>query len=110
MPPSPLPNHLVAFLAAHIDHRVKLDLLLFLQRVGTTPVWIAATELSVSKDQIRDMGRELARAGILRVEGDRLEVAPRTVEDRLAILDLVTWYTLDRTRIFQILRTLGRGA
>jgi hypothetical protein len=105
-----LPKHVISFLVAHVDHRVKLDLVLFLHRVSAvTPMWIAASELELSKAQVRDMADELARDGLVRVEGDRFELAPRTIDDRLAILDLATWYTLDRGRILDVLRTLGRN-
>ncbi len=105
-----LPRNVLDFLVAHIDHRVKLDFVLFLHRANAvTPVWIAASELELSKAQVRNMADELARDGILRFVADNIELAPRSVETRLAILDLSTWCQLDRTRVHHLLASLGRG-
>jgi hypothetical protein len=106
---SALPKHVISFLVAHVDHRVKLDFVLLLHRVSATPLSIAASKLDLPKAQVRDMADELAREGLVRIDGDRLELAPLTIDDRLAILDLATWYTLDRGRILDVLRTLGRN-
>lgn len=105
-----LPRNVLDFLVAHVDHRVKLELILLLQRAsGATPVWIVASELELSKAQVRGMADELAHDGVVRFAGDRIELAPLSLETRLAILDLAIWCSIDRARVYHLLRSLGRG-
>jgi hypothetical protein len=99
----------MSFLVAHIDHRTKLDFILLMHRQASAPLWIVASELGIPKPQVREMADELVLAGILRITGDKLELAPQSPEIRLAIVDLVTWYAIDRARVFHVLRSLGRN-
>lgn len=104
------PRGVVSFLREHVDHVVKLRFLLVLHGApsGMSSVPIAARALEVPKSQVRDMANELANDGLLRISADQLELAPRSIEDRLAIADLATWYAQDRAVILEVLRVLGR--
>ena len=107
-----LPTSVIAFLRSHVDHLVKLELLLVLHGApsGTTSVPIVARELDVPKRQVRDMANELVEEDLVRVSSDRIELAPRSIDDRLAIADLATWYVRDREVIVDVLKALGRFA
>ena len=107
-----LPRGVVAFLREHVDHVVKLRFLLVMHDApsGMSSVPFAARALEVPKSQVRDMANELADDGLLRVSADRLELAPKSISDRLAIADLATWYAQDRGVILEVLRVLGRHA
>jgi hypothetical protein len=100
----------MSFVVAHVDHRLKLDLILLLhRRPGSIPVWIVASDLELTKAQVREMATQLARDGIVQLAGDKLELAPNSPELRLTIVDLATWCTIDRARVLHVLRMLGRS-
>lgn len=105
-----LPRSVVAFLSQHVDHVIKLELLLTVHAApgSITTVPLAARQLDVSKSQIRAMADELADEGLLRVSSDRLELAPTKVEDRWAISDLASSYQRDRDLVLHVLEALGR--
>jgi hypothetical protein len=105
-----LPRSVISFLRSYVDHIVKLRFLLVMHRAPSqvTSVPMAARELEVPKSQVRDMANELAEDGLVRISADRLELAPRSIEDRLAISDLAFWYTRDRAVLHEVLRALGR--
>lgn len=106
-----LPRSVIAFLRAHVDHIVKLRLLLVLHAAPGTTISLqsAARELEIPRRQVRDMANELADDGLVRVSLDQLELAPSTIDDRLAIADLATWYSRDRALVLDVLRALGRA-
>jgi hypothetical protein len=64
--------------------------------------------LDVPKGQVRDMANELVDQGVMRVSADQLELA-LSIESRLALSDLASWYTRDRGAVLAALRALGRG-
>ena len=105
-----LPKSVVAFLRTHVDHIVKLKFLVTLHSApgGTTSVSLIARALDVPKSQVRDMANELADDKIVRVSTDYLELAPTSIDDRLAIADLASWYERDRSLVVDVLRALGR--
>lgn len=106
-----LPRSVIAFLNQHVDHVVKLELLLAVHAApgSTTTIPIAARQLDVSKSQVRAMADELADEGLLRVSSNCLVLAPTRVEDRWAITDLAITYHRRRDLVLQVLRTLGRS-
>lgn len=95
---------------AHVDHVVKLRFILFLHGApsGATSINIAARSLDLPKSQIRDMANELAAEHLVQVAENQLELAPPSIDDRLAIADLASWYARDRALVFDVLRELGR--
>jgi hypothetical protein len=54
------------------------------------------------------MANELAAERLVAVTESQLELAPPTIDDRLAIADLATWYARDRNLVYDVLRELGR--
>lgn len=111
-PHDQLPRSALSFLRTHVDHVVKLRFLLFLHSApnGTSTIGSAARALQVSKRQVRDMADELAGDRLLRVTDETLELAPASIEDRLAIADLADSYSQDRNLVLDALRALGRFA
>jgi DNA-binding IclR family transcriptional regulator len=109
---TPLPRSVVAFLHAHVDHVVKLKFLLVLHGAPGANLSFqrAARDLDVPKAQVRDMANELADDGLVRVSLDRLELSPSSIDDRLAISDLASWYARDRTLVLDVLRAMGRAS
>ena len=110
--PAQVPRNVIGFLRAHVDHVVKLRFVVLLHRSAgvTTSVQVAARALEVPRSQVRDMANELACDGLVRISGDTLELVPPSIDDRLAIADLASWYTQDRAPILELLRELGRIA
>ena len=108
--PNQLPSSVVAFLRAHVDHIVKLKFLLALHGAPSCTVSVpnVAHVLDIPKNQVRDMANELAEAGLLRISAEQLELTPPSIDDRLAISDLATWYVRDRKLVLDVLRALGR--
>jgi hypothetical protein len=102
-----LPRNVIAFLCAHIDHVVKLKLVLYLhQNLGRGPSMATTSHvLGVSASQVRDMANELAADGLLRVSDDQLELVP-TIDDRLTLADLAAWYAIDSRLVIDILRAI----
>ena len=109
---SNLPPSVVAFLRAHVDHVVKLRLLVTLHNAprATSSISFVARALHVTRSQVRDMANELADDGLVRISMDDVELAPTSSDDRLAIADLTTWYERDRAQVLDVLRVLGRLA
>lgn len=54
------------------------------------------------------MAAELAAAQLIHVADNQLELAPSSIDDRLAIADLASWYARDRNLVLDVLRELGR--
>ena len=110
--PTKLPTSVIALLRAHVDHLVKLRFLIVLHSApgGSSSISLVAPALDVSRSQVRDMANELADDGLVRVSTDSLELAPSSIDERLAIADLATWYERDRSRVLDVLRALGRLA
>ena len=75
-----------------------------------TYVQTAARTLDIPKSQIRGMANELADDGLVRVSAEFLELAPASIDDRLAIADLAVWCAHDPALILDVLRALGRLA
>lgn len=109
---SNLPHSVVAFLRAHVDHVVKLRLLVTLHHASrsTSSISFVARAFHVTRSQVRDMANELADDGLVRVSMDDVELAPTSIDDRLAIADVATWYERDRAQVLDVLRVLGRLA
>jgi len=107
-----LPRSVIAFLRTHVDHVVKLRFLLLLHRApgGIIPVHVAARDLDIPKAQVRDMANELAADGLVRATPDEIELVPRSIDDRLALEDLVRWYESDRSLVLEVLRAMGRAS
>jgi DNA-binding IclR family transcriptional regulator len=107
-----VPKSVIGFLRDHVDHIEKLRLVLALHRAvgGTLSVQNAARELDIPKSQIRDMANELAQDGLVRISVDQLELAPTSIEDRLAIADLADWYAHERKSVLDVLRAWGRAS
>lgn len=103
-------KHVVAFLNDHVDHVVKLELLLAVHAApsATTTIPTAARLLDVSRSQVRAMADELEEKGVLRVTSDRIELAPASIDVRLAVSDLASIYHRDREGVLDVLRSLGR--
>ena len=110
--PTKLPMSVIAFLRTHVDHIVKLRFLVTLHGApdGATTVWLVARVLDVTRSQVRDMANELADGNLVRVSTDYLELAPTSIDDRLAIADLASWYERERSVVLDALRALGREA
>jgi DNA-binding IclR family transcriptional regulator len=111
--PSPqLSKSVIGFLRSYVDHIEKLKLLLVLHRAaqGTISVHVAARQLDLTRRQVRDMADELADDGLVRVSGNELELAPTSIDDRLAIADLATSYDQHRHLLLDTLRELGRAS
>jgi hypothetical protein len=106
-----VPRAVISFLREHVDHIVKLKFLLLMHSApsGTSNVAFMAHDLDVPKAQVRDMANELVSDGLMRVIGDQLELA-LSIDERLALSDLASWYTRDRTAVLEVLRVLGRAS
>ncbi len=107
-----LPRNVIAFVHDHVDHEVKLDFILNLHRApgGSSSVAFVARELDIPKSQVRDMANELVEAGLARVSKDRLELAPASIDDRLAIAELASCSVRARSIVLDLLRALGRAS
>lgn len=105
---APLPRSVISFLRAHVDHVVKLRFLLLLHAApsGTSTVKVMALALDVSKSQVRDMANELVDDGLLRVAADKLELAPTSIDDRLALAELAEAYARDRRSVLELLAVI----
>jgi DNA-binding IclR family transcriptional regulator len=105
-------RNVVEFLNMHVDHVVKLELLLAVHAApsATTTIPTAARLLDISRGQVRAMADELAEEGVLRVSSDRIELAPASVEVRLAVSDLASIYHRDRQGVLDVLKALGRAS
>lgn len=101
----------VAFLRTHVGDVVKLRFLIVLHGVagGTTSVGHIARVLDIPRSQVLDIAKELADDNLLRFSTDYLELAPTSIDDRLAIADLANCYARDRNAVLDVLRSLGRG-
>jgi hypothetical protein len=106
----PGPRSALAFIREHVDHAVKLRFIILLHESpsATISVETAARTLRIPNDRIREMGKELAAERLVRVTTDTLELAPASIDDRLAIADLAEWFARDRTGVLDALRSLGR--
>jgi hypothetical protein len=106
-----LPRNVIAFVHDHVDHVIKLDFILSLHWApgGSASISLVARELDISKSQVRDMAHELVEAGLARVSKDRLELAPTSLDDRVAIADLASWSVRARSIVLDLLRALGRA-
>ncbi len=104
----PLPRSVIAFVREHVDHVVKLQFLLTMHSApnGTTSMRAMAHTLDVPKSQVRDMANELVDEGLLRISAEQLELAPTTIDDRLALADLADSYARDRESVLELLRML----
>ena len=110
--PAKLPTSVIDFLCTYVDHVVKLRFLITLDSApgGTTSVSLVARALDVPKSQVRDIATELANDRLVRISTDYLELAPASIDNRLAIADLASWYARDRNKVLDVLRALGRVA
>jgi len=110
-PTTQLPRSVIAFLRTHVDHVIKLRFLLALHGApgGIISIHVAARELDLPKAQVRDMANELAEDGLVRVSPDAIELVP-SIDDRLAIADLASWYARDRSLVLDVLRAMGRAS
>jgi DNA-binding IclR family transcriptional regulator len=108
---NPVPRSVVLFMRAHVDHVVKLQFLLMLHAApnGTATVRAMALALGVPKAQVRDMANELVDDGLLRVSADELELAPASIDDRLAVADLAETYARDRSAVLELLAAMVGG-
>jgi len=109
--PADLPRVVIGFLRAHVDHVVKLRLLLALHSApsGTMTVGLLARAIDVPRSQIRDMANELVEEGLVRISGEQIELAPASIADRLAISELADCYAQMRSAVIDALRALGRA-
>jgi DNA-binding IclR family transcriptional regulator len=109
--PADLPRSVLGFLREHVDHVVKLRFLLVLHSApsGTTTFGLVARAIDVPKRQIRDMANELLEEGLVRVSAEHIELAPRSIDDRLAISDLADCYAKKRDAVMEAMRALGRA-
>ncbi len=107
----PLPRSVVSFVRAHVDHVVKLQFLLVMHSApnGTTSMRAMAQTLDVPKAQVRDMANELVDEGLLRISAEQLELAPRTIDERLALSDLADSYARDRDAVLELVQTARGG-
>jgi DNA-binding IclR family transcriptional regulator len=105
-------QNVVAFLNDHVDHVVKLEFLLAVHAApcAATTIPTAARLLDIPRSQVRAMAGELAEGGVLRVSSDRIELAPASVDVRLAVSDLASIYHRDRQAVLDVLRALGRSS
>ena len=105
---APLPRSVILFLRAHVDHPVKLRFLLMLHAApnGTATLKAMALALDVPKSQVRDMANELVDDGLLRVAADKVELAPTTIDDRLALAELAEAYARDRRAVLELLAAM----
>jgi hypothetical protein len=74
-----------------------------------TTVGLMARAINVPKSQVRDMANELVAEGLALVSADHIELAPATIDERLALSDLVDCYGRDRAVVIAALRALGRA-
>jgi DNA-binding IclR family transcriptional regulator len=109
--PADLPRAVVTFLRTHVDHVVKLKFLVAMHSApsGTTTISFVARSLDVPKAQVRDMANELAEEGLLRVSSEQLELAPHSIDERLALAELADWYVRNRSAVLDAMHALGRG-
>lgn len=107
----PLPRSVISFVRVHVDHVVKLQFLLGVHSApnGTTSISAIARILDVPKAQVRDMANELAGEGVLRVSAERVELTPRTIDERLALADLADAYARNREAVLDLLKMLRRA-
>lgn len=110
--PMQLTRSVVGFLHSYVDHLEKLKLLLALHGAAcsTVSVHLAARQLELSKRQVRDMACELVEDGLVRMSGDDVELAPRSIADRLAIADLAHAYAHNRSMLLDVLQALRRAS
>ncbi len=109
---SDVTRNVVVFLSNHVDHVVKLEFLLAVHAApsATTTIPTAARLLDIPRGQVRAMAVELAEEGVLRVSSDRIELAPASIDVRLAVSDLASIYHRDRESVLEVLRALGRSS
>ena len=105
---APLPRAVISFLRAHVDHVVKLRFLLAMHSApnGTATVKAIAQALDVPKAQVRDMASELVDEGLLRMAAEQLELAPASIEERLALAELADSYARNRGAVLEVLHAL----
>lgn len=105
-----LPTHIVAFLHRHVDHVVKLEFLLAVHAApsSATSLGRVARVLDVPRGQVRDMAHELASVGLMAVSVDEVRLASSSVDQRIALSDLASWYARERTLVLDVLRDFGR--
>lgn len=101
----------IAFLNLHVDHVVKLELVLNVHSSpsSTTTVVAIARELDVSRNQVRSMAQELADHGVVSLSSDRVQLTS-SVAERCAIADLAQAYRRDPAIVQDLLRAMGRTA
>ena len=105
---APLPRSVISFVRAHVDHEVKLRFLLALHSApnGSSNVKSMAHALDVPKAQVRDMANELIDEGLLRMAAEQLELAPASIEERLALAELADSYAQNRGAVLELLAAL----
>ncbi len=69
---------------------------------------MVARSLAIPTSQAREMARELSEEGLVRISVGQVELAPMSIDDRLAIADLASWYDQHRSLVLQVLRAMGR--
>lgn len=107
--PADLPRAVTAFMKAHVGDMVQLRFLLALHSApgGITTVTAMSRATDITTAQVRQLAADAMRRGLVRVAGEQLELAPSTIDDRLALADLASWYTRDRSVVLDALRALG---
>ena len=107
--PADLPRAVTAFLKTHVGDMVQLKFLLTMHSApgATMSISMMSRALDVPATRGRELAADAMRRGLVRVTGDQIELAPTTIDDRLALADLAYWYGRDRTVILDALRALG---
>jgi hypothetical protein len=110
--PADLPRAVTAFLKEHVQSFATLRFLLAMHSApgGTTTLTLVARALALPKQEVLDVANEAANQGLIRVNSEHLELAPISIEDRLALADLAHWYGREREVVLAALRALGRDA
>jgi DNA-binding GntR family transcriptional regulator len=106
---SHIPRSVIAFLRDHVDHAVKLRLLVLLHAApdATSRVPSLASILDASRAQVRDMANELAADGLVRVSGDEVQLAPASIDQRLAIAEVARSYASNRPALLSLLEVIS---
>jgi hypothetical protein len=102
----PIPRSVIAFARTHVRHAPCARLLLLLHNApgGGTSLTTVARTIDVPLERLRELAMALADAGFVRIiNNDRVELAPLSIERRLAIADLATWYARDREGVLALL-------
>ena len=107
--PADLPRAVTAFLKTHIGDMVQLKFLLTMHSApgAIMSIGMMSRALDVPPPRSRELASDAMKRGLVRVTGEQIELAPTTIDDRLALADLAYWYGRDRTVILDALRALG---